>query len=127
MLETFFDNPKVFSFFRELLTSEDEKINVIKILFNLHIPAEIAADILKDFVFLGILSESEDFDKTHTFCLNKDSPIVSAILIFDDIIERYTLGKLLNNGEDEFCVGCVTKEKDMSVEEFIEKMENGLI
>lgn len=127
MLEIFFDNPKVFSFFRELLTQEDEKINVFKILFDLHISADIAADIVKDFVFLGILSESEDFDKTHEFYFNEDAQIVSAILIFDDIIEKYTLGKLLNNGEDEFYVGCVTKEKDMSFEDFIEKMENGLI
>lgn len=101
MLEVFFDNPKVFSFFRELWNNDKDEIEVLRILYNLGLTPEISYEILKDFVFLGILSETDDCLETGVFKFNREAPIVLAIIIFGDIVEKFTIDKLLDDGEDD--------------------------
>ena len=127
MLEVFFDNPKVFSFFRELLNSEKDEIPAFRILFDLGISPEEGADILKDFVFLGILSETRNFLDTHLFKINRDAPATLAVLMFDDIIEKITKAKLLNDGDsEEISIERIVVDKDMSLDDFLKMLENGL-
>ena len=127
MLEVFFDNPKVFSFFRELLNSEKDEIPAFRILFDLGVSPEEGADILKDFVFLGILSETRNFLDTHLFKINRDAPATLAVLMFDDIIEKITKIKLLNDGDSkEISIDHIVVDKDMSLEDFLKILENGL-
>lgn len=127
MLEVFFDNPKVFSFFRELLNSEKDEISAFRILFDLGVSPEEGADILKDFVFLGILSEAQNFLDTHLFKINRDAPATLAVLMFDDIIEKITKIKLLNDGDSEkISIDHIVVDKDMSLEDFLKMLENGL-
>lgn len=127
MLEVFFDNPKVFSFFRELLSSEKDEIPAFRILFDLGVSPEEGADILKDFVFLGILSETRNFLDTHLFKINRDAPATLAVLMFDDIIEKITKIKLLNDGDsEEISIDHIVVDKDMSLEDFLKILENGL-
>lgn len=127
MLEVFFDNPKVFSFFRELLNSEKDEIPAFRILFDLGVSPEEGADILKDFVFLGILSETRNFLDTHLFKINRDAPATLAVLMFDDIIEKITKIKLLNDGDnEEISIDHIVVDKDMSLEDFLKILENGL-
>lgn len=127
MLEVFFDNPKVFSFFRELLNSEKDEIPAFRILFDLGVSPEEGADILKDFVFLGILSETRNFLDTHLFKINRDAPATLAVLMFDDIIEKITKIKLLNDGDsEEISIDHIVVDKDMSLEDFLKMLENGL-
>lgn len=127
MLEVFFDNPKVFSFFRELLNSEKDEISAFRILFDLGVSPEEGADILKDFVFLGILSETRNFLDTHLFKINRDAPATLAVLMFDDIIEKITKIKLLNDGDsEEISIDHIVVDKDMSLEDFLKMLENGL-
>lgn len=127
MLEVFFDNPKVFSFFRELLNSEKDEISAFRILFDLGVSPEEGADILKDFVFLGILSETRNFLDTHLFKINRDAPATLAVLMFDDIIEKITKIKLLNDGDSEkISIDHIVVDKDMSLEDFLKMLENGL-
>lgn len=127
MLEVFFDNPKVFSFFRELLNSEKDEIPAFRILFDLGVSPEEGADILKDFVFLGILSETQNFLDTHLFRINRDAPATLAVLMFDDIIEKITKIKLLNDGDSEkISIDHIVVDKDMSLEDFLKMLENGL-
>ena len=127
MLEVFFDNPKVFSFFRELLNSEKDEIPAFRILFDLGISPEEGADILKDFVFLGILSETRNFLDTHLFKINRDAPATLAVLMFDDIIEKIIKIKLLNDGDsEEISIDHIVVDKDMSLEDFLKILENGL-
>lgn len=127
MLEVFFDNPKVFSFFRELLNSEKDEISAFRILFDLGVSPEEGADILKDFVFLGILSETRNFLDTHLFRINRDAPATLAVLMFDDIIEKITKIKLLNDGDsEEISIDHIVVDKDMSLEDFLKMLENGL-
>ena len=125
MLEVFFDNPKVFSFFRELLNSEKDEIPAFRILFDLGVSPEEGADILKDFVFLGILSETRNFLDTHLFKINRDAPATLAVLMFDDIIEKITKVKLLNDGDnEEISIDRIVVDKDMSLEDFLKIPEN---
>ena len=127
MLEVFFDNPKVFSFFRELLNSEKDEIPAFRILFDLGVSPEEGADILKDFVFLGILSETRNFLDTHLFKINRDAPATLAVLMFDDIIEKIIKIKLLNDGDSkEISIDHIVVDKDMSLEDFLKILENGL-
>ena len=127
MLEVFFDNPKVFSFFRELLNSEKDEIPAFRILFDLGVSPEEGADILKDFVFLGILSETRNFLDTHLFKINRDAPATLAVLMFDDIIEKITKIKLLNDGDsEEISIDHIVVDRDMSLEDFLKMLENGL-
>lgn len=127
MLEVFFDNPKVFSFFRELLNSEKDEIPAFRILFDLGISPEEGADILKDFVFLGILSETRNFLDTHLFKINRNAPATLAVLMFDDIIEKIIKIKLLNDGDnEEISIDHIVVDKDMSLEDFLKILENGL-
>lgn len=127
MLEVFFDNPKVFSFFRELLSSEKDEIPAFRILFDLGVSLEEGADILKGFVFLGILSETRNFLDTHLFKINRDAPATLAVLMFDDIIEKITKVKLLNDGDsEEISIDHIVVDKDMSLEDFLKMLENGL-
>lgn len=127
MLEVFFDNPKVFSFFRELLNSEKDEISAFRILFDLGVSPEEGDDILKDFVFLGILSETRNFLDTHLFKINRDAPATLAVLMFDDIIEKITKIKLLNDGDsEEISIDHIVVDKDMSLEDFLKILENGL-
>lgn len=127
MLEVFFDNPKVFSFFRELLNSEKDEIPAFRILFDLGVSSKEGADILKDFVFLGILSETRNFLDTHLFKINRDAPATLAVLMFDDIIEKITKIKLLNDGDDEeISIERIVVDKDMSLDDFLKMLENGL-
>lgn len=127
MLEVFFDNPKVFSFFRELLNSEKDEIPAFRILFDLGVSPEEGADILKDFVFLGILSETRNFLDTHLFKINRDAPATLAVLMFDDIIEKIIKIKLLNDGDsEEISIDHIVVDKDMSLEDFFKILENGL-
>ena len=127
MLEVFFDNPKVFSFFRELLNSEKDEVPAFRILFDLGVSPEEGADILKDFVFLGILSETRNFLDTHLFKINRDAPATLAVLMFDDIIEKIIKIKLLNDGDrEEISIDHIVVDKDMSLEDFFKILENGL-
>lgn len=127
MLEVFFDNPKVFSFFRELLNSEKDEISAFRILFDLGVSPEEGADILKDFVFLGILSETQNFLDTHLFRINRDAPATLAVLMFDDIIEKIVKAKLLNDGDsEEISIERIVVDKDMSLDDFFKILENGL-
>lgn len=127
MLEVFFDNPKVFSFFRELLNSEKDEIPAFRILFDLGISPEEGADILKDFVFLGILSETRNFLDTHLFKINRNAPATLAVLMFDDVIEKITKAKLLNDGDsEEISIERIVVDKDMSLDDFLKMLENGL-
>lgn len=127
MLEVFFDNPKVFSFFRELLNSEKDEIPAFRILFDLGVSPKEGADILKDFVFLGILSETRNFLDTHLFKINRDAPATLAVLMFDDIIEKIIKIKLLNDGDDEeISIERIVVDKDMSLDDFLKMLENGL-
>ena len=127
MLEVFFDNPKVFSFFRELLNSEKDEVPALRILFDLGVSPEEGADILKDFVFLGILSETRNFLDTHLFKINRDAPATLAVLMFDDIIEKIIKIKLLNDGDsEEISIDHIVVDKDMSLEDFLKILENGL-
>lgn len=127
MLEVFFDNPKAFSFFRELLSSEKDEIPAFRILFDLGVSPEEGADILKGFVFLGILSETRNFLDTHLFKINRDAPATLAVLMFDDIIEKITKIKLLNDGDsEEISIDHIVVDKDMSLEDFLKILENGL-
>ena len=127
MLEVFFDNPKVFSFFRELLNSEKDEIPAFRILFDLGVSPEEGADILKDFVFLGILSETRNFLDTHLFKINRDAPATLAVLMFDDIIEKITKIKLLNDGDsEEISIERIVVDEDMSLDDFFKILENGL-
>ena len=127
MLEVFFDNPKVFSFFRELLNSEKDEVPAFRILFDLGVSPEEGADILKDFVFLGILSETRNFLDTHLFKINRDAPATLAVLMFDDIIEKIIKIKLLNDGDrEEISIDHIVVDKDMSLEDFLKILENGL-
>ena len=127
MLEVFFDNPKVFSFFRELLNSEKDAVPAFRILFDLGVSPEEGADILKDFVFLGILSETRNFLDTHLFKINRDAPATLAVLMFDDIIEKIIKIKLLNDGDsEEISIDHIVVDKDMSLEDFFKILENGL-
>ena len=127
MLEVFFDNPKVFSFFRELLNSEKDEVPAFRILFDLGVSPEEGADILKDFVFLGILSETRNFLDTHLFKINRDAPATLAVLMFDDVIEKITKAKLLNDGDsEEISIERIVVDKDMSLDDFLKMLENGL-
>ena len=127
MLEVFFDNPKVFSFFRELLGSEKDEIPAFRILFDLGVSPEEGADILKDFVFLGILSETRNFLDTHLFKINRDAPATLAVLMFDDIIEKITKAKLLNDGDsEEISIERIVVDEDISLDDFLKMLENGL-
>ena len=127
MLEVFFDNPKVFSFFRELLGSEKDEISAFRILFDLGVSPEEGADILKDFVFLGILSETRNFLDTHLFKINRDAPATLAVLVFDDIIEKITKAKLLNDGDsEEISIERIVVDEDISLDDFLKMLENGL-
>lgn len=127
MLEVFFDNPKVFSFFRELLNSEKDEISAFRILFDLGVSPEECADILKDFVFLGILSETQNFLDTHLFRINRDAPATLAVLMFDDIIEKIAKAKLLNDGDSEkISIERIVVDEDMSLDDFFKILENGL-
>ena len=127
MLEVFFDNPKVFSFFRELLNSEKDEISAFRILFDLGVSPEEGADLLKGFVFLGILSETRNFLDTHLFKINRDAPATLAVLMFDDIIEKIIKIKLLNDGDsEEISIDHIVVDKDMSLEDFLKILENGL-
>lgn len=127
MLEVFFDNPKVFSFFRELLNSEKDEISAFRILFDLGVSPEEGADILKDFVFLGILSETRNFLDTHLFKINRDAPATLAVLMFDDIIEKITKAKLLNDGDSEdISIERIVVDENMSLDDFFKILENGL-
>ena len=127
MLEVFFDNPEVFSFFRELINSEKDEIPAFRILFDLGVSPEEGADILKDFVFLGILSETRNFLDTHLFKINRDAPATLAVLMFDDIIEKIIKIKLLNDGDsEEISIERIVVDKDMSLDDFLKMLENGL-
>lgn len=127
MLEVFFDNPKVFSFFRELLNSEKDEVSAFRILFDLGVSPEEGADILKDFVFLGILSETRNFLDTHLFKINRDAPATLAVLMFDDIIEKITKAKLLNDGDNEdISIEHIVVDENMSLDDFFKILENGL-
>lgn len=127
MLEVFFDNPKVFSFFRELLNSEKDEVPVLRMLFDLGVSSEEGADILKDFVFLGILSETRNFLDTHLWKFNRDAPATLAVLMFDDIIEKITKTKLLNDGDSEdISIERIVVDEDMSLDDFLKILENGL-
>lgn len=127
MLEVFFDNPKVFSFFRELLNSEKDEIPAFRILFDLGVSPEEGADILKDFVFLGILSETRNFLDTHLFKINRDAPATLAVLMFDDIIEKIAKAKLFNDGDnEEISIERIVVDENMSLDDFFKILENGL-
>ena len=127
MLEVFFDNPKVFSFFSELLSSEKDESPAFRILVDLGVSPEGGGDILKGFVFLGILSETRNFLDTHLFKINRDAPATLAVLMFDDIIEKITKAKLLNDGDsEEISIERIVVDEDISLDDFLKMLENGL-
>ena len=121
MFEVFFDQPYMFSFFKELWNSKKDEINVTRILYNFGISPKLGASMLQDFVFLGILSETDDSHKTGVFKLNRDSPIVLFMLLFDDVIEKYVKHKILGDGEDE-----APFIEEISIEDFLKILEDGL-
>lgn len=118
MLEMFFDNEKVFSVFEEILKNGSEEVNVFNICFNLGISPKLSSEIIKDFVFLGILNETDKIDQG-IFEFNPESPIVMGICLFDDFIGKFVLNKLFNKGDDE--VGNIFE--DEGIFEFLK--ENG--
>ncbi len=102
MLEMFFDNEKVFSVFEQIIKSGSQEICVPKILFDLKIPVDEAADILQSFVFLDIIEETDKTVDEGIFKFNPDSPVVLSLCLFDDIVSKYTfekLQKLLGDGD----------------------------
>lgn len=120
MLEMFFDNEKVFSVFEQILKGNSERVNAFEICFKLGIDPKSSAEIIKDFVFLGILEETDELENG-IFRFNADSPIVLGICLFDDFIGRCTMNRLFNKGDDDSSIN------HLNDEEFIEFLkENGL-
>lgn len=99
MLEMFFDNEKVFSVLEKILKADEEKINVVKICYDLNIPVDIAGDIIQDLCMLEIIKVDGD-DLEHVE-LNLDSEILLAICILDDIVGKFFLRKMKKSMIDE--------------------------
>ena len=119
MLEMFFDDKKVFSFFEELLKNEDEKVNCFEILFDLDVSPEDGSEILRSFVYLGILSETDELRKG-IFKVNYESPVVLGICLFDEFICNVCEEKIIGKGEKE--------DKDFSFEDFYKSINfDGII
>lgn len=120
MLEMFFDNGKVFTVFERILKSKSEEVNMAKLLYELQIPIDDAADILSSFIFLGILDETEDTREKGIFKFNPMSKIVLGLCLFDEIVGEYFFEKakkdLVDNGEEEDNLFSLLKEKDLSIE-----------
>lgn len=122
VLEMFFDNEKVFTIFREILKQKEEEICFPKICFNLGVEPDVAADILSDFVFLGILEETEDTWEKGIFKINIFSPIILAICKFDEIVTEYAKQKVV--GE----LLCDDGDVDVDIKDILQILEeeNGL-
>lgn len=119
MLEMFFDNKRVFSVFEQILKSDSERVNVFKICFKLGLDPRDSAEIVKDFVFLGILEETNELEEG-VFRFNAESPITLGICLFDDFIGRCMMNRLFNKGDDDNSI-------HLNDEDFIEFLkENGL-
>ena len=130
MLEMFFDNGKVFTVFEQILKSKSEEVNMAKLLYELQIPVDDAADILSSFVFLGILEETDKTRDEGIFKFNPMSQIVLGICLFDEIVGEYFFKKakkeLVDNGEEDGLFS-VLKEREVEInEDFINFLkENG--
>ena len=125
MLEMFFDNEKSFSVFEQIIKSGSQEVCVPRILFDLKIPVDDAAEILQSFVFLGILDETEKTEEEGIFKFNPDSPVVLGLCLFDDVVSKYTFKKLndfVNNGDDEESLSFLKDGghiKEMDLEDFL--------
>ena len=119
MLEMFFDNGKVFTVFERILKSKSEEVNMARLLYELKIPVDDAADILSSFVFLGILEETEKTREEGIFKFNPMSRVVLGLCLFDEIVGEYFFEKakkeLVDNGEKDGLFS-ILKEKDFEVE-----------
>lgn len=113
MLEIFFDNDKVFSFFEAILRERSEKVNCFEILFKLGVDEDKGAEILNAFVFLGILDETDELRKG-IFKFNAYAPITLGLCFFDEFVGNYCKQSVSNKGE---------KDNDISIEDFIEFIE----
>lgn len=100
MLEVFFDNEKTFSFFDALVQSEKKEVDCFRILYNLGVAPEAGSDILKAFVFLDILEETNDLENG-IFKFNKDAPITLLLYFLNDFIEKYCQDAISNKGEED--------------------------
>ena len=120
MLEMFFDNEKVFSFFEALLRNGEKTVECPRILYELGVSPQDGADILRSFVFLGILSE-KDLDKG-LFEFNPFSDVSLAICIFDDIVGTYVKKQFFDEGEnDDYSFkDAFYNEKGISFEEIMD-------
>ena len=130
MLEMFFDNGKVFTVFEQILKSKSEEVNMAKLLYELQIPVDDAADILSSFVFLGILEETDKTRDEGIFKFNPMSQVVLGICLFDEIVGEYFFKKakkeLVDNGEEDGLFS-VLKEREVEInEDFLNFLkENG--
>lgn len=130
MLEMFFDNEKVFTVFEKILKSKSEEVNMAKLLYELQIPVDDAADILSSFVFLGILEETDKTRDKGIFKFNPMSQVVLGICLFDEIVGEYFFKKakkeLVDNGEEDGLFS-VLKEREAEInEDFLSFLkENG--
>lgn len=119
MLEMFFDNERVFTVFEKILKSKSEEVNMARLLYELQIPVDDAADILSSFVFLGILEETDKTRKEGIFRFNPASKVVLGICLFDEIVGRHFFEKakeeLVDDGEEDSLFS-VLGEKDIEVE-----------
>ena len=103
VLEMFFDNEKVFSVFEQILKKDEEEVECVRICYDLGLTPYQGAEILRDFVFLGIL---EECSRPGYFKLNRDSEVVLGLCLFDDVVGKHCMKSLLkdkrndNNGED---------------------------
>lgn len=113
MLEIFFDNDKVFSFFEAILRERSDKVNCFEILFKLGVDEDKGAEILNAFVFLGILDETKELNKG-IFKFNVYAPVTLGLCFFDELIGNYCKQSVSDKGE---------KDNDISFEDFIEFIE----
>lgn len=134
MLEVFFDNDKVFSFFKAILENDSEAVNCFELLFNLGVDEENAADMLKAFVFLGILEETNQLHKG-IFKFKPYSPIVLGLCFFDEFIGKYCEERIANEREEDntisfedFVAFFEKNVEDISFEEMMDLLkENGFL
>lgn len=127
VLELFFDNEKVFSVFERIIESEEEKVNIVEICYNLGIDPKSGAEIIQSFVYLGILEENEENLEKGIFTFNKYSPVVLGLCLFDEFIANEAMTRLVNkrdeNNKESVENMMKTLFSDKSFDDFVEFIE----
>lgn len=100
MLEMFFDNEKVFTIFEQIIKQGSEEILYPRICYDLKIKPSTAAEVLHSFLFLDILIEKEDSEETGIFIFNRDSVVVKALCLFDEVVGNYSTKRISKEFED---------------------------